>query len=88
MNYVVSKLFSRKFIILLVLFVVSTIFMAFGIGDTSFGGWSQFTLVLYGLYVGGNVGSQLISKNLTQKKYQDQKKRKKFPIADDDEEAI
>lgn len=88
MNYVVSKLFSRKFIILLVLFVVSTIFMIFGVGDTTFGGWSQFTLVLYGLYVGGNVGSQLISKNLTQKKYQDQKRRKKSPVADDDEEAI
>jgi len=61
----VVKFLSRKLIVLLLLFIFATTFMALGIGDTTFSGWSQFALVLYGLYIGGNVGSQLISKNLT-----------------------
>jgi len=37
MNYAVTKFFSRKLIILIILFVCATAFMILGVGDTSFG---------------------------------------------------
>lgn len=60
-----EKAGGRKFSATLLLFISSTAFLIAGLGGVDFQQWANFSLILLGVYIGGNVGSTIANGKAT-----------------------